>query len=99
MVIFNFHLCRIIDPACCMAILFISLNVCLMVDSGSSNFVSRSFTDGVCVVPLAHIAMTMSGSTFHPKLLMSFSSGWYFWFLFSIISCGNMSLQNVNSIN
>ena len=47
--------------------------VCLMVDSGSLNFVSRSFIDGVCVVPLAPAAMTMSGSTFHPKLHMSFS--------------------------
>ena len=35
-----------IDQACYMEILFISLNVCLMVDSGSLNFFSKSFVDG-----------------------------------------------------
>ena len=38
-------------------------------------FVSRSFIEGLCVVPLAHVVMTMSGSTFHPSSLMLFSGG------------------------
>ena len=75
------------------------LNVCLMVVSGSLNVVSRSFIDGACVVPLAPAVMTMSGSTFYPKLVMLFKSGWYFCILFSIVSCGKLSLQYVNSIN
>ena len=45
--------------------LLISLNVCLMVVSGSLKCVSRSFIEGACIVPLAPAAMTMSGSTFH----------------------------------
>ena len=57
---------------------FISLNVCLMAVSGNLNFVSRSFIEGICVVPLAPAVMTMSGSTFHPKLIMLLISGWYF---------------------
>ena len=58
-----------------MAMVFISLNVLLMVFSGSLNFVSRSIIERACVVPLAPYVMTMSGSTFHPKLIMSFTSG------------------------
>ena len=50
-------------------------------------------------MPLAPAVMTMSGSTFHPKFIMLFRRGWYFWVLFAIVSCGNMSLQYVNSIN
>ena len=49
-------------------------------------------------MPLAPVAMTMNGSPFHPKVLMSFRSGWYFWVLFSVVYGGNLSLQNVNSI-
>jgi len=88
-----------IDPAYCMAMIFISLNVCLIVDSGSLNCVCRSFIEGTCVVPLTPAVMTMSGSTFHPRLVMLSISGWYFCFLFSIAFSGNLSLQYVNSIN
>ena len=72
-----FLLCRIIDMACCIVMVLISLNVCLMVVSGILKFVSRSFIEGACVVPIAHIVMTMSGSIFHPKSIMLFKRGWY----------------------
>ena len=67
--------------------------------SGISKFVSSSFIEGVCVVPLAPAVMTMSGLTFHPSSMMLFMMGWYFWILFAIVSCGNLSLQYVNLIN
>jgi len=67
-----------IDPASCIAMVFISLNVCLMVVSGILNFVPRSLIEGTCVVPLAPAVMTMNGSTFHPKLMMLLISDWYF---------------------
>ena len=76
----------------------ISLNVCLMLVFGILNFVSRVFIDSMCVVPLAPAIMTMSGSTFHPKFLMLSRRGWYLWILISIVSCGNLSLQYVNSM-
>ena len=60
-----------------MAMVWISLNVCLMVVSQILKFVSMRFIDGVCVVPLALAVMTMSGSTFHPKFTMLFKRGWY----------------------
>jgi len=41
-----------------------------MAVSGSLNVVSRSFIEGVCVVPLAPAVITMSRSTFHPRLMM-----------------------------
>ena len=88
-----FLLCRIIDPACCMAMVLISLNVCLMVVSGILRFVSRSFIEGMWVVPLALAVMTMSGSIFQPNSAMLFIGGWYLWILFIIVSCGNLSLQ------
>ena len=59
-------LCRRIDPAYCIAIVFIALNVCLTEVSDNLNFVSSCFIDGTCVVPLAPAEMTISGSTFHP---------------------------------
>ena len=68
--------------------LLISLNVCLMVVSGSLKCVSRSFIEGACIVPLGPAAMTMSGSTFHPKFRMLFKSGWYFWFCFQLFLVG-----------
>ena len=76
-----------------MAMVLISLNVCLMLVSGILKFVSRILIEGVWVVPLAPAVMTMSGSTFHPNSIMSFIKGWYFWTLFVIVSCGNLSLQ------
>ena len=77
----------------------ISLNVCLMVVYGILKFVSRSFIEEACVVPLAPTAMTMSGSTFHHKSIMLFKRGWYLWMLLSIASCENLSLQYVNPMN
>ena len=36
------------------------------------------FIEGICVVALALTMITISGSTFHPLLLILFISGWYF---------------------
>ena len=63
-------LCRIIDIACCIAMVLISLKVCLMVFSGILNFSSKIFIEGMCVVALAPTVMTINGSTFHPLLEM-----------------------------
>jgi len=41
------------DPAYWMAMVLIALKVCFKAASGSLNLVSRSFIEGVCVVPLA----------------------------------------------
>ena len=76
-----------------MAMVLISLNVCLIVVFGSLIFVSRISIEGVCVVPLTPAVMTMSGSTFQPRSMMSFIKGWYFCVLFRIVFCGNLSLQ------
>lgn len=70
-----FLLCRIIDPACWMAMVLISLNVCLMCVSGMFRLVSSSCIEGLWVVPLAPAVMTISGSTFHPSSLMLFRRG------------------------
>ena len=37
--------------------------------------ISRSFIEGLCVVPLAHVVMTMRGSTFHPSSIILFNRG------------------------
>ena len=76
-----------------MAMVLISLNVCLILVFGILSFDSRSSIEGVCVVPLTPAVMTMSGSVFQPRLMMSFIKGWYFCVLFTIVSCGNLSLQ------
>ena len=49
-----------------MAIMLICLNVLLIFMVGSLNLVSSAFIDGMCVVALAHVAITMSGATFQP---------------------------------
>jgi hypothetical protein len=59
-------LCRRIELACCMAIVFISLNVCFIEFIGSLNVCSSCCIDGACVVPLAPAVMTISGSIFQP---------------------------------
>ena len=74
-------------------------NVFLTVFSGIWNVVVICFIDGVWVVPLAPAVITMSGSTIHPRSLMSSISGWYFWILLFIVSWENLSLVYVNSIN
>ena len=92
-------LCRRIELACCMAIVFISLNVCFTKFLGSLKVCYSCFIDGVCVVPLAPAVMIISGSIFHPCWVMSLISGWYFWILLLIVSSGNLSFVYVNSIN
>ena len=39
---------------------------------------STFFIDGICVVALAFTTNTMSGATFHPLVMMLFTSNWYF---------------------
>ena len=46
--------------------MLICLNVLLIFVVGSLNLVSSAFIDGMCVVALAHVAITMSGATFQP---------------------------------
>ena len=92
-------LCSRIDPAYCMAMVFITLNVCFIDVSHMLNFVSSCFIEGACVVPLAPAVMTMSGSTFQPRSLMSSISGWYFRILLFMVSWENLSLVYVNSIS
>ena len=86
-----FLLCSRIELAWCIAMVFISLNVCLIYVLGMLNLLTKCFIEGVCVVPLAPAVMTMSGSTFQPWLVMLLSSGWYFWILLFIASCENLS--------
>ena len=66
---------RIIDIACCIAMVLISVMICLIVFSGILNFSSKIFIKGMCVVALTHAVMTISDSTFHPLLVMLSISG------------------------
>ena len=68
-------LCRIIDIACCIAMVLIPLKVCLMVFSDILNFSSRIFIGWMCVVALASDVMMINSSTFHPLLVMLSISG------------------------
>ena len=68
-------LCRIIDIAYCIAMMLISLKVCLIVFSGILNFSSKIFIEEMCVVALGLALMTINGSTFHPLLVMLSISG------------------------
>ena len=68
-------LCRITNIACCIAMVLISVKVCLIVFSGILNFSSKIFIEEMCVVALAPAVMTISGSTFHPLLVMLSISG------------------------
>lgn len=92
-------MCRSIDMACWIAMVLMLLKVFLMGFIGISNFSLRRVIDGMCVVALAPVVMTMSGSTFHPLAMMLLISGWYLSILFSIVSDENLSLQYVNSMN
>ena len=62
-------LCRIIDIACCIAMVLISLKVSPIVSSGILKFSSKIFIEEMCVVALK------PGSTFHPLLVLLFISG------------------------
>ena len=66
---------RIIDIACCIAMVLISLKVCLIVFLGTLNFSSKIFIEGMCAVALAPAVMTINGSTFHLLLAMLSISG------------------------
>ena len=68
-------LCRIVDIACCIAMVLISPKVCLIVFSGILNFSSKIFIEGMCVVALTFAVMTINGSTFHLLLVMLSISG------------------------
>ena len=61
---------------CCIAMVLISLKVCLLVFFFYIlNFSSKIFIEGMCVVALAPTVMTISGSTFHLLLVMLSISG------------------------
>ena len=72
---FSLLLYRIIDIACCIAIVLISLKVCLIVYFGILNFFSKIFIEEMCVVTLVPAVMTINGSSFHPLLMMLFING------------------------
>ena len=61
--------------ACCIAMVLISMRVCFKVSFGILNFSSNILIEGMCVVALAPAVMTISGSTFHPILVMLSISG------------------------
>ena len=46
----NLLLCRITNIACCIAMMLISLKVCLIVFPGILNFSFKIFIEGMCVV-------------------------------------------------
>ena len=71
----SLHLDRIIDIACCIAMVLISLKVCLIVFYGILKFSSKISIKGMCVVAIAPTMMTINGSTFHPLLVMLSISG------------------------
>ena len=68
-------LCRIMDIACCIAMVLISLKVYPIVFFDILNFSSRIFIEDMCVVALAYAVMTINGSTFHLLLMMLSISG------------------------
>ena len=55
--------------------------------------------EGIYVVAREPAVITMSGSTFQPKLAILSKSGWYFPIFLFIVSVEKRSLQYVNSIN
>ena len=68
-------LCRIIDIACCIAKVLISLKVCLIVFSGILNFSSKVFIEGMYGDALEPAVMTINDSIFHPLFVMLSISG------------------------
>ena len=63
-------LCKIINIACCIAVVLISLKVCLVAFSGILSFSSKISIEEMCVIALAPAVMKINGSTFHPLLVM-----------------------------
>ena len=95
----SFLLCRIIDIACCFAMVLISLKVCLIVFNDIFSFSPKIFIDGMCVVALVLVVMTINGCTFYPLLVMFSISDRYFLVFLLMVSGKNLSLQYANSIN
>ena len=87
------------DIVCCMAMVFISLNVRFIAVLGMLSLSFRLFIQGMCVVALAPAVITISESTFQPLLMKSSISGWYFSVLAIIVFGENLSLKYVNLIN
>ena len=58
------------------AIVLIFLKVLLMVDKGM-NISSSDFSDGMCVVAMAHAVIIIRGSTFHPLVLRNIQQSTY----------------------
>ena len=57
------------------------------------------FIEGMCVVALALVEITINGSTLHPLLIVLFMSGWYFSIFVVIVFGKNLLLQYVNFMN
>ena len=89
----------IMDIAWCIAMVLISLKVHHMVFLRILNFSFIIFIEEMCVDALANVVITISGSLFHPLLVMLSISGWYFSIFVIIVSQENLSLQYVNSMN
>ena len=68
-------LCRIIDIAYCIAMVLISLKVCLTIFSCILSFSSKIFIEEMSVVALVLAVMTINGSIFHSLLVMLSTSG------------------------
>ena len=71
-------LCKNMDMAWSVAMVFILLKVLLMIFSRILNFVSMIFIEGMCLVALVPMVITISGSKFHLLLLMLFIIDWFF---------------------
>ena len=71
----------------------------MMLSLGIFDVVSILSIEEVCVAALVHAVMTISGSTFHPLLIILSIGGLYFYILVVKVSYGILSLQYVNSIN
>ena len=74
----NLLLCKIIDMACCIAMVFMSMTISFVVLFGIFNCLSNILIEGLCVFAIAPAVMTSTGSTFHPLLLMLLRRGWDF---------------------
>jgi hypothetical protein len=92
-------LCRRIDMAYLIAIVFMFLKVFLMIGIGILNLFSSDFIEGMCVVALAPTVIIIKGSTFHPLAAILSTNGLYLLFFASSVSGENLSLQYVNSMN
>ena len=74
--------------ACCVVMTLIASNAHLMLKLGVLNVVSIPSIEGVCVATLAHVVMTISGSTFQRMLIALSISGLYFPIFWVIVSFG-----------